>query len=88
MTYNQINFYNYHINDFKSMIYLYILGCISDNDCPEGKDCDKMNTNQCIPLTCKELTSKIGGSIKSKEPYASSKWFVGDNAEFCCEEGI
>ena len=51
----------------------------------DGKECD-VDTYQCVPLTCKEMTSKIGGSIKEKD--AAPKWFVGDTAEFCCEEGI
>ena len=51
----------------------------------DGKECD-VDTYQCVPLTCKETTSKIGGLIKAQE--GSSKWFVGDTAEFCCEEGI
>ena len=51
----------------------------------DGKECD-VDTYQCVPLTCKEMTSKIGGSIKEKD--ATPKWFVGDTAEFCCEEGI
>ena len=50
----------------------------------DGKECDE-DTYQCVPLTCKEMTSKIGGSIKGKD--ATPKWFVGDTAEFCCEEG-
>jgi hypothetical protein len=40
-----------------------------------------------MPLTCKEMTSKIGGSIKPKDENPSSQWFIGDTAEFCCEEG-
>ena len=72
-----------------------VLGCISHHDCPEGKECGS-NTNHCVPLTCKEFTSNVGGSIKdqrrikrsTKDTYALSKWFVGDYAEFCCEEGV
>ena len=64
----------------------FFSGCISSNDCLDGKECEA-KTNQCVPLTCKEMTSKIGGSIKPKDPYTPSQWFVGDTAEFCCEEG-
>ena len=70
---------------FCKKITSIISGCISDRDCMDGKECD-VDTYQCVPLTCKEMTSKIGGSIKEKD--AKPKWFVGDTAEFCCEEGI
>ena len=60
---------------------------MSDNDCPDGKECE-LPINQCVPMTCRESLSKIGGSINSKQRHASSNWFIGDTAEFCCEEGI
>ena len=52
-----------------------------------GEECDK-DTNQCIFLSCRNTTGKLGGSIKMKDSYDSSKWFIGDIAEFCCEDGI
>ena len=42
---------------------------------------------QCTPLTCKNTTGKVGGTIKAKDSYKYSKWFIGDVAEFCCEDG-
>ena len=80
-----IYIYIYKTFHFVKIITSIISGCISDRDCMDGKECD-VDTYQCVPLTCKEMTSKIGGSIEEKD--ATPKWFVGDTAEFCCEEGI
>ena len=74
-----------HLNQelFSTIIFT---GCLSNDDCPEEKECDEMQ-HQCTPLTCKNTTGKIGGTIKPKESYKYSKWFIGDVAEFCCEDG-
>ena len=74
-----------HLNQelFSTIIFT---GCLSNDDCPEEKECDEMQ-HQCTPLTCKNTTGKIGGTIEPKESYKYSKWVIGDVAEFCCEDG-
>ena len=87
INYWYIKFYYFdcHIGSWW-FLWLTNLGCVSNDDCSDGEECDK-DTNQCIPLSCRNTTGKLGGSIKMKESYDSSKWFVGDVAEFCCEDG-
>ena len=77
---------NAYLFIWRIILCWFLSGCVSDYDCPEGKECDE-SKQECTPLTCKNITGKLGGNIKPKESFEYFKWFIGDVAEYCCEDG-